>query len=253
MKGKFEDKLAQLAFGELTPEEAAKIEREVHGDPEALRALSLYKDMKEGLRSLSEVPEDQFSKERLRDAILTQGLRPVAPRPTSSRSWLWMPTAACVMGFSLMFVMNMTRKSHGAPHLVIDEGSISLGISSKEPIRVASRVDTNAIYGPFLPANVRKADTAGESAKAVDPNEENPRILTSIPSDDAYDPDLGTLPATGSAAAGSASTVAFKGSTTAASGSTSGPIVLIDQDTDEQTGACKATEVGSSSNVLVGG
>ena len=53
MKGKFEDKLARLAFGELSSDEAVKLERDVQTNPDALRTLSLYKDMRQGLRSLS--------------------------------------------------------------------------------------------------------------------------------------------------------------------------------------------------------
>jgi len=247
MKGKFEDKLAKLAFGELNSDEAARLEREVQSDPEALRTLSMYKDMRSGLRSLSDIPEDQFSKERLRDAILTQGLKPVPTRPVSNRTWLWMPAAACALGFALMYGQGMFRHSAG-PKLVINSDQAGLHSTIKSPIEF----DPKPTDGSKLVAvNTPKpsASLTKDMLPKVDPDEVDPRILVSVPiNDDSYDPDLGKMPENGpSAPSGTLASIEHKPA------ATSVPIVLIDQDTDQQTGACKATEVGSSSNVLVGG
>ena len=250
MKGKIEDKLAKLAFGELSPEEAAKLEREVQNDPEALRALSLYKDMRAGLKSLSDVPEDQFSKERLRDAILTQGLKPLPTRPISSRSWLWMPATACAMGFVLMFTLNLTHKKP-LPQVVMGPEVASLGLSNSHPIEIPKNFSTGALIGPTAPPTT-VATTTGDAKQPDDMDEVDPRVLTSMePTDAAYDPDLGVQPPKGNTL--TASRTSLVSSARTVSLKTSGSIVLIDQDKDEQTGACKATEVGSSSNVLVGG
>jgi hypothetical protein len=93
MNRKFEDKLVELAFEDLEPAEATRLEQEARHDPEAAEALYAYRELREGLRSLGEVPEDQLSKERLRDAILGRGLQPTPPR----RNWVWAPAAACAM------------------------------------------------------------------------------------------------------------------------------------------------------------
>ena len=55
---KFDDKLAQLAFGDLSPEEARRIEAQANADPEAARMLDTYRSMKAGLRDLAEAPDD---------------------------------------------------------------------------------------------------------------------------------------------------------------------------------------------------
>jgi hypothetical protein len=253
MKGKFEDKLAQLAFGELSPDAAAKLEQEVRKDPEALRALSVYKDMREGLRSLSDVPEDQFSKERLRDAILTQGLRPLPTRPVSNRSWLWMPAMACVLGFGLMFGQNMLRKPK-ATQVVINAELPGIVTPKKSLFEAPVAIDRTASLLPAAPSKPLKNSNRELVAVNRDPNEADPKVLASTNpmNEDSYDPDLGNVPANGTVPVAGAMVVA-NAAKTKQNPATSVPIVLIDQDTDEQTGACKATEVGSSSNVLVGG
>jgi hypothetical protein len=251
MKGKVEDKLAQLAFGELGPSEAAQLERQVQNDPEALRALSLYKEMRDGLRSLSDVPEDQFSKERLRDAILTGGLRPVPNRPESNRVWLWMPAMACVLGFTLMFGQNLIHKPKARTELVLNEDRLLPRLSTNNSIEMPAKDLANSKYGPFAPPALKPVASASLATKTVDPDEVDRRIIAENVDDDAYDPDLGHLPSGSAALAGG--TVAVSRTPASHTSASSGPIVLIDQDTDEQTGACKATEVGSSSNVLVGG
>jgi len=258
MKRKFEDKVALLAFGDLSPEETARLEREVHQNPEALHALALYKDMREGLRSLSDIPEDQFSKERLRDAILTQGLRPVATRPVSNRTWLWMPTAACLIGFGLMFTMNSRHRSAGPPNIVINTPKnyqFGSAITPPTPVAIA---DSKVTKGPFGRLST-SASYESHVAQRVDPDEVDPRIITNnlengFEDTSYYDPDLGSVPTTAKQPAGKpvGGNVALNEPSTPV-GSTTGPIVLIDQEKDDQTGACKATEVGSASNVLVGG
>lgn len=249
MKGKFEDKLAQFAFGELSSDEAAKLEREMQSDPEALRALALYKDMRVGLRSLSEVPEDQFSKERLRDAILTQGLRPVPTRPVSNRSWLWMPAAACVLGFALMSSQNSFRRSSAAPNVVIGMRDLGVAKPNAGELDIKPIVIKNPATPAIVPPKPKETESKGLLAVNSDPEEVDHRVMAVNLNDEAYDPDLGKMPTTtASVTAGTVAAAPVRKVTAAAV-----PIVLIDQDTDEQTGACKATEVGSSSNVLVGG
>lgn len=253
MKRNFEDKLAQLAFGELDSQEAVKVEQEISADPKALRALSMYKDMRDGLRELSEVPEDQFSNERLRDAILKQGLRPAAPRPSSRWSWLWMPAAAAAMGFCLITVLTSRHRQTREPQIVM--GPIhGLSRAGEVPIRVTADFRYHAPSDPFVKpkAAVQKV-AAAESMR--DPNEADAR-LTANTDMSAYDPDLGSIPASINTHDTTGGTVVMnspESKTPVAAAGSSEPIVLIEQDTDEQTGACKATEVGSSSNVLVGG
>jgi len=260
MNGKFEDKVAQFAFGDLSPEEGAQFEREVQGDPDAQRALSLYKEMREGLRSLADVPEDQFSKERLRDAILKQGLKPVATQPVSNRGWFWMPVAACALGFGMMFVVNTLRRPSAGPQVVINAKDPAFNIGSQSPLKVAEVAPHEDFkFDPLTVPKPLVRDTAAEKVAArasKNPDEVDPRLSAVIPGgmDEAsYDPNVGDPPAGSSQPSATVNTVAVNPVHAGTDSTSSGPIVLIDQDKDEQTGACKATEVGSSSNVLVGG
>ena len=255
MRSKFEDKVAKLAFGDLSPDDAVKIEKEVQNDPEARRALSLYRDMRYGLRELSEIPEDQFSKERLRDAILTQGLKPVANKPISPRSWLWMPSAAFVVGFAMMIAVNMKHHRSGQTNIVVQP--------PKNYVLGAPIVPRFHGFGGSTPV----ASIAAKKSKLVvendasmpttDPDEVDDRLLAHIDNgidDSAYDPDLGNTTSAPVQKQGIISTVAtIAGGVKQVGANPASSIVLIDQDKDDQTGAYKATEVSSSSNVLVGG
>ena len=50
MNGKFEEKLARLAFGDLTPEEAERMEGKVQSNAKAAQALTEFRQIRAGLR-----------------------------------------------------------------------------------------------------------------------------------------------------------------------------------------------------------
>ncbi len=261
MKGKFDDKLAQLAFGELSSEEARRFELEVQNDPEAQRTLMTYREMREGLKGMSEVPEDQFSKERLRDAILAQGLKPLPPRPVSNRGWLWMPALACALGFGIVFAQKTIFRQNVPPAIMLD--------SAKIPSVDAEGPDGPLVFKPVKPTattlalpqpavrRVANNDAADKLQRDRDPNEFDKAIMAhDLQNDEEYDPNLGDPSSVKSQAPPTRVAITTStpvGAGSSAGSSSTGPIVLIDEDKDAQTGACKATEVGSSSNVLVGG
>ena len=92
MDKKFEEKLLAAAFGDLTPEESEHLESRIGLDPEAEKALQEMRQIKQGLRELADVPPHQLSTERLRHAILHEGLKPRTQR--WSFGWLAAPAAA---------------------------------------------------------------------------------------------------------------------------------------------------------------
>lgn len=251
MNGKFEEKLAQLAFGDLSPAEAKKFELEAEQNPEARRALILYKDMRDGLRSLADIPDDQFSKERLRDAILTQGLKPTPSRPVTSRTWLWMPVAACALGFGMMFMRHSFDREKHQPEIVMGKNSIKSTplFTIEKPIHVAVNSGNHVIAGDRATAHsVRNAFMSVSrhgSRKHKETTELSPDVSTGV----IFDPDLEFGSFEPIPTAGAVPPSKDVGSPAPESG----PIVLIDQDKDAQTGAQRATEVTSASNVLVGG
>jgi len=253
MKGKVEDKLVQLAFGDLSPSEAKRLEQVAERDPEAHRALVVYKEMRDGLRLLADVPEDQFSKERLRDAILKEGLKPAPYRPTSNRAWLWMPVAACAIGFGFVFVRRTMVTVKSEPQVVMSSKSLRPTplVEIKEPIRVAVNTAPTAasFVGPAQP-KLREVSDLGSrhgNRHRLEPNEVDPAIFARIPDGGEFEDALGTAVLEDDTP--TPTTAPHNDTVTAASG----PMVMIDPDKDASTGAQRAREVGSSSNVLVSG
>jgi len=87
MDRKIEDKIAKLAFGELSEAEAANVRAQAAANTDSAKALDSYEALRNDLRRLKDVPPDQLSKERLQTAILKQGLSPKPVR--RSAPWLW--------------------------------------------------------------------------------------------------------------------------------------------------------------------
>jgi len=266
MNGKFEEKLAQLAFGDLSPEEAAQVEAQVSRNPEASQALADYRDMCGGLRSLAAVPEHQLSNERLRNAILTQGLR-TKPEEKPSKGfgagWIWMPVAACAMGFALI---TMRSKPAGDPQIFM--GNAGANLSAKaEPLRSLfpegiGSVLTKATTTP------KKANPMMRLAMNAGSDESDPRNLPREKREKRFTDDATALkhpnwgPITPNPDEDPSTRMAFNNdpkATNAAQNAASqpvamsSPIVLIDSNPDSETGAPVATEVGTASNILIGG
>lgn len=106
MNEKFEDRLIELAFGDMNESDAMQLERELSQSKEASQALEELRAFKLDLSRLKEIPAPQLSTERLRDRILNEGLRPSRGVPWLVR--LWAPTTA-VAAFALAFFMMQNR------------------------------------------------------------------------------------------------------------------------------------------------
>jgi hypothetical protein len=266
MNGKFEERLARLAFGDLTPEETRELERQAVGNPEAARVLNEYRAMRDGLRDLgADVPPDQLSKERLRDAILAQGLRPQAePAAAPNRGWLWMPVLAGALAFAV-FTLRGGPTHSGAPTVVLNDAKMPpLNVDLPQPSLPSPGPSTMGLVAQAAPKPTakpelklaRNSDLSSRSIRRprarrtiilqdriVEPTplpQEDPK--TRIAQNDAPKPPE-TDPVKTSA----------NPEATVVAQASPGPIVLIDSSKDAQTGANNATEVGTASNVLVGG
>ena len=259
MNGKFEEKLAMLAFGDLSPEEARELERRAASDPEAARALNEFRAMRAELKGLGDnLPPDQLSRERLRDAILNQGLRPQATKSNESRGWLWMPVLAGAAAFAFISFRPAASRTE-EPRLVLGDGPVMTAkltepldqpapatILTKKaaepkqepavvPVRrlvATSRVEKRSTNVPARPIVLNAADFAATSATG-----DKPKAV--VAKERPTDP--------------KATLVASKSSEEPILEANAGPIILIDTHKDADTGANSATEVGTPSNVLVGG
>lgn len=253
MKRKTEDQILQLAFEEMTPELAAAYERDALLDPEASCALADYRQIKADLRMLADIPPDQLSKERLREAILDRGLK---PKPVRRTSWAWMPmTAAAVAAAAFLL----------RPHPPV---STRVAIGPRQNIFSIPKVATpgdSAVAGRVAPpASSEEIDvpTAAMRAAIYDPSSRHSstrrhhlRTDIQIGTGDMKEFDLtANISPQSSVTPPTGKTSSPSGADSQPAASTpSAPIVLIDSEKDGSTGASKATEVNSTSNVVVGG
>jgi hypothetical protein len=105
--------MIDLAFGEFSETEAAELETLAGADPIAAKQLQELRCLKSDLKALSEIPPHQLSNDRLRDAILGQGLK---PKSVFDWSWIWMPALSCVLVGGLMF--GLRHRPTGDPGFV---------------------------------------------------------------------------------------------------------------------------------------
>jgi hypothetical protein len=270
MNRNLEDKLIKLAYGELSSREASAIEALVQTDPEAARLLASYRSLKTDMAEMPSPPPDQYSKERLRDAILGQGLKPVpTPRPSFGFGWLWMPATAFALAFGFMVVKRMEAPTpdHSPAGVVAfraGEGSVAdstLRFSgfAKSPVSDFHPAPVSPLNAASTESSMKLASHHGKShsrhlklsdATLVDPiiqGQANKLVaMTALGAGSSVkEPDPAMQDAS--------YTTTSNGANSNSADGQSSPIVMIDPEKDNDTGAQKATEVDSASNVIVGG
>lgn len=255
MKRKLEEKLSRFAFGDLESAEAARLEAEIAGDAEALEALATYRAMRVDLQALgAEIPTHQLSTERLRGALLDQGLR-TAPKK-AGYGWLWAPTAVAAMAFGLVFFKNMRQPTipmaGGWNGGVVADNRVSAELPMPKfdfSAPTPPVVEKHPAPAPIVEAPVVRKVSHERPRSAVDRHRNDGRVadLKAQVAQQLHEAILAIDETPKVRVASLAADASPAPSTEAA------PIVLIDNDTDNATGAKAATEVDSASNVLVGG
>lgn len=280
-----DDLLFGYAFGELSDAEIAKIESELMLDDALQSEANLLKDLKSDLKSFEEIPEMQFSTERLRDAILGQGLKPkkVAPQWLS---WVSAPMAlASVVLLAFVFTGGVNRMlgrqqnpvyvsagssqsatSLSGPMVAVNESTFSL--QSKA---TGSQVSSSANQTPK--SEDEKMQGGRKGNRRLNPRNERAKGLVAA-LDTSSRPSL-ARPASQSArsmrnmgvpggvnneVAGNVSisdTVPEQGSASIISAAKAEvaptEIVILNSERDAGTGAAIATEVKNPTNVVIGG
>ena len=266
MRNKFEEELAQLAFGDLSDERASKLRAQAGPDPETARTYEMYCRMKDELKSLAvDVPSDQLSTERLRDAILQRGLteKPVArTRP----SWVWVPIAAGIFAFGIAFVkgmlpaVNPTTSVVVSSNAAIDNADVAipeLRIEKPTPDLTAPTLDRRAaVMTEKVPVRVAANETRGRRVRSADLPSRSEATEPTLP--DAYTAVSFDRASTEQGMSLASNTYNFGGEAektdaVVAVASEPAPIIVIQADTDYTTGALRATEVENTANVVVGG
>jgi len=212
-----------------------------------------------------------MSKERLRDAILGQGLKP-APAVRQGFSWLWMPAMACAIAFTAM-TFNRPGTGAGQPVVVAQntEATASKPVGLTQP-RGVDTVVVNDREAPVIASSVdevedelqwevvRMEDIEAPRPRATTRRSSAARPRTTVRRSEPREADFsaealvqGDVPP---ARKGSGRAPSREQDTPVAretSFDDTAPIVLIEPTEDLPGATQRATEVGSASNVLVGG
>lgn len=174
------DLLAKAAFNETSPDEDRLIEEWLANDAEAQQAKREFDGLREGLRSLADVPECQLSNERLRDAILSQGVK---PKTSAFQAWKWaVPTlvAACATALAVTVYRPVFNSSavatNQAPFASRTQSSVhqtnDLGpVATNQDINTKSGIDLDS--HPDLDGPSKSAQQAALKAMANASNQQD--------------------------------------------------------------------------------
>lgn len=274
MNRKREEELMQLAFGDLRREESGRLQAELNGDPEAVKAFDVYCEMREGLKALRDVPEMQLSTERLREAILRDGLQ---PKRTPAWNWSWLATPIAVGACAFVVVSAMRKPAEILPGTSTANGLV-VGDFTKSgldappsimnigPIQLDSRPDQKSGGAVSPPAVTAVATDSNEapvrrrnrsravSTVAMLETTKVPGLARSLnaPSNSPNLNERADLLVASSLSSRDQAAPPMGFAQPDHNMSDSNEIVRIDSRVDTETGAAKAVEVGSR-NVEIGG
>lgn len=271
MKRRSEENLIQYAFGELSEKEMASIEGELRHDPASLQTTAEYSRLRADLHLLKAIPEPQIGVERIRDAILGQGLKP--HRNAWSWSWLLAPALGAVVLAGFLVNRNASiprvaaaKQSKAAPGQMAAVGTPNIDLAVLTPSTELTDLDAavrrNYFFGKtnqglyVPPATVHYPAAGSRRLRAGRPSFASPSeadqsrelALNQVQNDasgsqgPSSNAPTATAEPSGQASALPVDTV-----------SSDRKVVVIDETPDRQTGAERATEVTTSSDVLVGG
>jgi hypothetical protein len=263
MKRRLEEELAEYAFGDASPERAQELKRLIETDPEAASLFATYRDMREELRHMVHVPEPQLSTERLREAILNKGLSETPSR--TSWNWMWMPAAAACAAFAFAFMRAQPPQTQ--PTLVDNSVVESpLRVSENSPLKAPAGSNSVHVFSARVtedpPEILNRPSGTPEVASSPEPapssplrrrqnREERPSTLVARNDERTGKEQEEQIIALSSAAAKN-DPVTAPAPASATKSNQSEQIVLIQAERDSETGAHKATEVESASNVIIG-
>ncbi|MEI7577300.1 MAG: hypothetical protein WCK51_10430 [Armatimonadota bacterium] len=257
---KNDDELLNLAFGELSDRDSQALEAKLLGDYSAQKELDLLRTLRSDMIAIrDDIPEMQFSNERLRQAILSSGkpARPAFPW----LNWVLGPAALASVA-ALAFVMT---KGSGPKETVFVANNTKPAVENVLPdveIKVPAGLKEDRVASLTIPPSNLRIDESGPTEVRVERKKgpSKKRIRTRVNSAvlvarrEDPKPDLRDVNSGSSAAlkASDSATIAPPAAITLAS-TEAAPIILIDANTDSGVGAPTATEVSNPSNVAIGG
>jgi hypothetical protein len=264
MNRRFKNRLIDLAFNDLSQEESAKLEAKASKSPKAAKELRDWRVLSESLKELNP-PEHQLSNDRLRAAILGQGLK---PKPVVQKSWDWSLIGMCAGSFSVAAVAVVLMHSRKVgPAQVVGGGtpvaSMSLPSipSMQDALSATVAAEGQVIYKPFSETVSKAAGSYRVTATLADRHttrrghrkpviqnvEEDPsNLFVEMPPSEEGDMRTAALT---TQASSSKNATGLK----PVDGQSASNVVVIDPERDEDTGARKAREVAGGTNVPVSG
>ena len=248
MSRKFEDKLIRLAFGDSSLRESSSLERKVQSDPEAARALEEYQSLKIGLNLLTDVPPDQLSKERLRDAILGQGLKPLPVEPAPRWGWAWMPVTAAALAFAWIGVRHMNANGPAAgPRFVAPAETVAKNGTPAPALRAPSFAPTMTVARKSTPVATPQADFSERLASKPQVADHDAKPLLAVDNLTTKSKPIQVI--IKAPAKAPQQSAAEQSDSAGKLVSNIGPLVVINPESDNNSGAQKATEVDGASDV----
>lgn len=283
MFDKKDDKLFDYAFGELDSQEAQMFEASLLKDEAGLSEVEFLKTLKQDLVGLRDIPEMQYSKERLRAAILEQGLKPKRTLPWLN--WVLAPSAvACVaaLGFvllngtspkDLVYIPDSkmgTNKTENPKIAFNPETSTKVASNSELDRQTSPDINFDEyLYPETSKSSVRtsnKSVRASSRGGLVDHSTKE--IDTTITPTDLRDEvakEVVALNAGGAASSMAPGAVAMDAKMTEMAfanpivrkasheAEVDTTLIMIDKERDSGVGAAVATEVKNTANVVIGG
>ncbi|MEI7984473.1 MAG: hypothetical protein WCI55_02495 [Armatimonadota bacterium] len=279
---KKEDKLFGYAFGDLDEQDAQVFEASLLKDEVSAEEVKFLQSIKGDLASFRDIPEMQYSKERLRSAILGQGLKPSRPG-FAWFNWVLAPgAAACVVALGYVLMNGTSRKDPtliGVPEMASNSGvGIKLPeqkLTKPEPI-VATKSESDNSF-PDIPSTVWASDASTDKPTYRMTEKRDKVFRTADRRSRTKAPLLAMMESKKSAVEMASESVKTSASLTGGNGgggatspgaasiardsvlkaeplpSVDATIIMIDKDQDSGVGAPVATEVNDTKNVVIGG
>lgn len=246
---KNDDDLFNLAFGELDDHAAQKLEAQLMGDAEAMKEVDLLRQLRSDMSGLRDIPEMQFSKERLRDAILSSGAKP-AKRLTPWLNWIMAPVAALSIAAMTFVALNGAEKPKTQ---IVASSTKPISIELPETKRTESLVATADARRAAVnvPAVTVASKPTKKSFRAKIRRSSTGIVATLVKREASI-----TVPPTnfGSGETSPDTAIPMAVAAKTADVKPEPPaIVVIDTTTDSGVGAPVAMEVTNPSNVVIGG
>jgi hypothetical protein len=265
MKRRDEDRIIDLAFGEIPGSEATRLEQQLSSNPAAAQTLSQFKRLKTDMALLNDIPDHQISTERIREAILRGGLK------QKRNYWAWSLVPALAAAASLVVMFSRTSASETASRVQPSQPE-SIVAFEQAPVREnvfhpeTELTDLNhAVRSTYSYGSAPN----GEGALAVKHSERRKRenfasqdvnsgmvaLSNTDQTGDAVVPTPDAAPANQPAeqVPGDLTAASNADDTSASPTSDSQKIIVVHDAQDGSTGAQQATEVDPTSHVVVGG